>query len=65
MKMDFNPFSSVIPAFYGMHSIFTVSTCGIVSSGEGGRREKQTKPGTQKHENESGSKGERLRPASA
>ena len=49
MKMDFNPFSSVISAFYGMYSI-SIASYGITSAAIG--------DGTQKRENESGPKGE-------
>ena len=48
MKMDFNPFSSVISAFYGMYSI-SIASYGITSAAIG--------DGAQKRENESGPKG--------
>ena len=50
VKMDFNPFLPVIPAFYGMYSI-SIASYGITSAAIG--------DGAQKRENESGPKGER------
>ncbi len=47
VKMDFNPFLPVIPAFYGMYSI-SIASYGITSAAIG--------DGAQKRENESGPK---------